>query len=189
VGGVGADVATLVISVDGEVQAHQLNKVLVLSKAELVGQVVGVVLVLLDWSNLAILVDVAVDLGGDGRELGNEIHGILKGVLPVLALLHALSICFGEVGLVLEGSNGERELGHWVEVAWAAVDELLNELGDIGAGSPFCREIADLLLGWDLAGQEKPEKTFWKRLLTTWGLGEKFLAFGDSLSTEANTLF
>jgi hypothetical protein len=66
-----------------------------------------------------------------------------------------------------------------VEVAGAAVDELLDELGDVGAGSPLSGEVADLLLGGDLAGQEEPEETFWERLLATGGLREELLAFGD----------
>ena len=179
VGGVGADVAALVVGVDGEVESHQLNKVLVLGETELVGQVERVVLVLLDGSNLAVLVDVAVDLGGESGELRDEVHGILKGVLPVLRLVHTLGVGLGEVGLVLESGDGERELSHWVEVAGAAVDELLDELGDVGAGSPLSGEVADLLLGGDLAGQEEPEETFWERLLATGGLGEELLAFGD----------
>jgi hypothetical protein len=75
-----------------------------------------------------------------------------------------------------------------VEVVRAVVDELLNELGEIGSGSPLGREVTDLLLGRDLAGQEKPEKTLGKRLLATGGLGEKLLALGDGLATESDTL-
>jgi len=66
-----------------------------------------------------------------------------------------------------------------VEVARAAVDELLNELGDIGAGGPLGGEVADLLLRGNLAGQEEPEEAFWEGLLTTGGLGEELLALGD----------
>jgi len=179
VGGVGTDVSTLVVGVDGEVQTHQLNKVLVLGETELVGQVERVVLVLLNRRDLSVLVDVAVDLRGDGGKLGNEVHGVLKGVLPVLGLLHALSVGLGKVGLVLESGDGDGELSHWVEVARAAVDELLDELGDIGAGGPLGGQVADLLLGGNLAGQQKPEETFWERLLATGGLGEELLAFGD----------
>jgi hypothetical protein len=46
-----------------------------------------------------------------------------------------------------------------VEGAWAAVDELLNELWHLGAGSPVGGQITDLLLGWNLAGEKKPEET------------------------------
>lgn len=179
VGGVCADVAALVVGVDGQVQAHELNEVLVLGETELVGQVVGVILVLLDGRNLAVLVDVAVDLGRDCGKLGDEVHGILKGVLPVLGLLHSLGVCLGEVGLVLESGDGKGELSHGVEVARAAVDELFDKLGDVGAGGPFCREVADLLLGGDLASQQKPEETFGERLLAAGGLGEELLALGD----------
>ena len=178
VGGVGRDVATLVVSVDGQVETHELNEVLVLSEAELVGKVVGVVLVLLGGRDLAVLVDVAVDAGGNVGELADEVHGVLESVLPVLALLHALGVGLGEVGLVLKRGDGERELSHGVEVVGAAVDELLDELGDVGAGSPLGGQVADLLLGGDLAGQQKPEETLRKGLLTTGGLGQELLALG-----------
>jgi hypothetical protein len=46
-----------------------------------------------------------------------------------------------------------------VEVGRAAVDQLLDELGDVGAGGPLGGEVANLLLGGDLTGQEKPEET------------------------------
>jgi hypothetical protein len=47
-----------------------------------------------------------------------------------------------------------------VEVGRAVVDQLLDELGKVGAGGPVSREVADLLLGRDLASQEKPEETW-----------------------------
>lgn len=159
VSGVGADVATLVVGVDGEVESHQLNEGLVVAEAELVGKVEGVILVLLDWGNLSILVDVLVDSSSDGWELCNQVHRVLVCVSPVLLLVDALGVCLGERRLVLESVDGNRELSHWVEGGWAAVDQLLNELGDVGAGSPLGRQVADLLLGWDLTGQEQPEET------------------------------
>ena len=109
-------------------------------------------------------------------------------MLPVLRLVHALGVGLGELGLVLESSDGERELGHGVEVAGAAVDKLLDKLGDVGAGSPLGRQVADLLLRGDLAGQEEPEKTLGKRLLAAGGLGEQLLALGDGLAAETDTL-
>jgi hypothetical protein len=66
-----------------------------------------------------------------------------------------------------------------VEGAGAAVDELLDEGGDIGAGSPLSRESANLGLRGDLAGQEEPEETFGEGLLTTRSLGEELLEVGD----------
>jgi hypothetical protein len=74
-----------------------------------------------------------------------------------------------------------------VEVAGAAVDELLDELGDVGAGSPLGGQVADLLLRGDLASEEEPEKTLGKRLLAAGGLGEQLLALGDGLAAETDT--
>lgn len=63
---------------------------------------------------------------------------------------------------MLESRHGNRELGHWMEVVGAAVEELHDELGYVGSRSPLSGQITDLLLGWDLAGQEEPEET-WHR--------------------------
>jgi hypothetical protein len=76
-----------------------------------------------------------------------------------------------------------------VEVGRAAVDQLLDKLGDIGAGSPLSGQVADLLLRWDLAGKEKPKKAFGKGFLAAGCLGKKLLALGDCLSTETDALF
>lgn len=179
VGSVRANITTFVVRVDGEVQSHQFNEVLVLSETELVGQVVAVVLVFLDRCNLAILVDVAVDLGRDGWELSNEVHRVLKSVLPVLRLVHSLSVGLCEIRFMLESCHSERELGHGVKVVGAAVDELLDELGNIGTGSPLRREVANLLLRGNFASQEQPEETFRQRLLAAGGLGENLLTLWD----------
>lgn len=188
VSGVGADVATLVVGVDGEVETHELNEVSVVAEAELVGEVEGVVLVLLDGSDLAALEDVLVDAGSDGGELGDEVHGVLKGVSPVFLLVDALGVGTGEGRGLLKSSDGHGELSHGVEVAGAAVDQLLNELGDLGAGSPVGREVADLLLGGNLTGEEEPEETLGKGLAAAGGLGEDLLALGDGLAAETDAL-
>jgi len=168
-----------VIGVDNEVKSHEVNKVLVVAETELVGEVVGVVLVLLDSGDLSILVDVSVDLGSNGWELSNEIHGIIVEVAPVVLLVDTLCIGLGEGRLVLKGGNGKRELSHWVEGVWAAVKKLLNELWHIRTSSPLSGQALDLSLGWDLTGQEEPEDTFWEWLLTIWTLWKKLLALWD----------
>lgn len=188
VGGVGRDVATLVVSVDGQVETHELNEVLVLSEAELVGEVEGVILVLLGGGDLAVGVDVAVDAGGNVGELANEVHGVLESVLPVLGLLHALGVGLGEVGLVLKRGDGERELSHGVEVVGAAVDQLGDEAGELAAGGPLSGQVADLLLRGDLAGEEEPEEALREGLVAAGGLGEDLLALGDGLAAETDTL-
>ena len=160
VGGVCADVTTLVVGVDGQVQTHQLNKVLVVAESELVSQVEAIILVLLDSGDLAILEDVAVDAGSNGGELGNEVHGVLEGVLPVFLLIQTFGIGLGEGRFVLESSDGKRELSHGVEVVGAAVNELLDELGDVGASSPLSGQVADLLFAGDLTSEQQPEETY-----------------------------
>ena len=160
VGGVGADVTTLVVSVDSKVQSHQFDEVLILAESELVGEVEGVILVLLNWSNFLPLEDILVYSGSNCRQLGNQVHRILEGVLPVFALLHSLGVRFCESRFMLKSINSDRELGHWVEVSWAAVDELLDEFGDFRTGGPLGGEVADLLFAGDFTGQEKPEKSF-----------------------------
>lgn len=159
VSGVGRDVTTLVIGVDGEVETHELNEVGVVGEAKLVGKVEGVILVLLDGSDLSALEDVLVDARSNVGELSNEVHGVLESVTPVLLLVDTLGVSLGEAGGVLEGGDGQRELSHGVKVGRAVVDELLDELGEIGAGSPLSGEVADLLLSRNLTGQEKPEET------------------------------
>lgn len=188
VSGVGRDVATLVVGVDGKVETEELDEVGVLAEAELVGEVEGVVLVLLDGGDLAALEDVLVDARSNVGELSNEVHGVLKGVGPVVLLVNTLGVGLGEGRGMLEGGHGQGELSHGVEVGRAVVDELLDELGDVGAGSPLSGEVADLLLGGDLAGQEKPEETLGERLLAAGGLGEKLLDLRDGLAAEADTL-
>ena len=203
VGGVCANVATLVVGVDGQVETHQLDEILVLAISEHIGQVETVILILLDGSDLAILEYVAVDSGCNGGQLGDQVHRILKGVLPVFLLADTLGVGFGERRLVLESVDRNGELGHWVEVAGAAVDELFDELGHIGTSGPLGRQVAHLLLAGDLTGQEKPEetcavsviprsetinihillrtwtRTFWEGLFATGSLWQQLLTVGN----------
>ena len=156
-GGVGADVAAFVVRVDGEVEAHELDEVLVVGEAELVRQVVAVVFVFLHGRHFAVFEDVAVDARGDGGEFGDGVHAVFEGVLPVLRLLHAAGVGFREGRLVLEGCDGEGELCHWVQVAGAAVDELVDEGGYVRSCRPFAAEVADLLLSRHLSSKQQPE--------------------------------
>lgn len=131
VSGVGRDITTLVVSVDSQVQAHELDKVRVARVTKLVGQVPAVVLVLLVRGNLAVLEDVAVNARSNTRKLSDDVHGVLESVLPVLGLLHTLCVRLGERRLALESSDCERELGHWVKVVRTAVNKFLDELGHV----------------------------------------------------------
>lgn len=46
-----------------------------------------------------------------------------------------------------------------MQIARAAVDQLLDKFRNIRARSPFSRQIPNLLFAWNLASQEKPKET------------------------------
>ena len=75
-----------------------------------------------------------------------------------------------------------------MQVARAAVDKLGDEGWHIAACSPFSAQVSDLLLAWNLAGQEKPEEAFWKWLLATGSLWKLLLAFWDCPAAESDAL-
>jgi hypothetical protein len=70
----------------------------------------------------------------------------------------------------------------------ASVKDFLDELGNGSASGPLLGESGNLLLGRDLTGDEQPEETFWEGLAATWSFGEEFLALGNGLATESDTL-
>lgn len=157
--GVCTDIAAFVVGVDCQVEAHQLDKVLVFTVSKHVGQVEAVIFVLLNRGDLAIFVHVTVDPGCDGGELGDQVHRVLECVLPVFLLVDTLGVGFGESRLLFKGVDSKRELSHRVKVAWAAVEKLLDEFRHVGPGSPFGGQATNLLFAGDLSSQEQPEKT------------------------------
>lgn len=187
VGGVGRDVTSLVVRVDGEVESHELDKVLVLGESENVGKVERVILVLLDGRDLSVGVEVSVDSTGEVWQFGNQVHRVLKGVLPVLLLVETLGVGLGKGRLRLERGDGEDELSHRVEGVGTSVNQLLDVLGQIRTGGPVGGKTLDLLLGRDLARQQEPEESLRKRLVSTGNLWELGLTLRDGLSSESNT--
>ena len=138
----GRNIATFMISVDSQIQSHQFDELLILAVSHQMSEVVSVILVLDNRGHLAALVHVLVDSGGDGREFGDQRHGIFKCVFPVFLLIETFGVGLGKGGLVFQGSDGyllgklgmhftERELGHGMEIARTSVDEFLDEFGDI----------------------------------------------------------
>lgn len=66
-----------VAPVDGEVKPHQLSE-LDIAVAQHVGEVVGPVQVGVDGSDTAAFaIQVAVDLGSNAGQLGNQVHRVL----------------------------------------------------------------------------------------------------------------
>jgi len=117
-----------------------------------------------------------------------QVHCILEGGPPVVLLGNTLLISLGEHRIVVQGGDGQRELGHGMEGGWAPVQDFLDEFGNGGARGPIPREGVDLFLCGDFAGHEEPEEAFWQWLLAAWRLGEEFLGLRDGLAPEANAL-
>ena len=97
------------IRVDGEVESHELDELLVLSESKEGGQVLGVIGGRVDGGELVSSVGVSVDSTSDVGELGDEIHGVIEGGLPVLSLVDSVLVGLSEGGVVVElREEGER---------------------------------------------------------------------------------
>lgn len=189
VGGMGRSIATLVIGVDAQVQAHQLVKGrVVVSKhaAEVSGIIEGGVLV-----DNAIKVRVAVDGGSNLGQLGNDVENILEDVVVVVGLGNTVGVGLGKDRIGLAGIEADGELGHGVHVLGQAVEEGNNVRRKLRAGMKLGSQRIDLLLRRDLRGKEEPEQTLEQRLaiaLLAREGREDLLALGDGQTTETNTL-
>jgi len=179
VSGVSADVSTFVIRVNGEVKTHQFNKVLVTLETQKLGEIVRIILIGINLTELTILVDVTVDTSSNLGELGNQIHGILESRIPVLRLVDTLSVSLGELRIVLKGIDSKRELRHGVESLGTTVNEFLNEFRNIRTSSPFSRERLNLIVSRDFTGNEQPEKRFGKRFTTIFSTRKDLLTIRD----------
>lgn len=186
--GVGRDVSTLVVRVNGHVETHQLDESGVISVTEHVGQVPRVILGRVDGGNLAVSVDVLEDSTGDGGQLGDQVHGILIDGLPVVLLGRTLGISLGERGIMVERGDGEGELRHGVQRIRASVNQVFHKLGQFPAGGPFGGQALDLFRGGDFTGDEEPEEGFGQGFGSTGCGGELGLAFGDGQASESDTL-
>ena len=77
--GVGADVPSLVVRMDGEIEPHQFREVVLVAQHG--GEVGGPVLVRVDAANLSVAVEIAVDGSGKRGQLRYQVHGILIHIL------------------------------------------------------------------------------------------------------------
>jgi hypothetical protein len=128
---VGRNVAAFVIGVQSVIKADDFDKALLVTKADSVGKVVRQILGLVDGgARLAITVSVVVNAGSDRVDFGAEIEGVLQDGLPVVGLLEASSVLFGERRVVaalieqlfekscsrlLQCSRSGHKLGHGVQ--------------------------------------------------------------------------
>eukprot|EP00050_Salpingoeca_kvevrii_P005737 m.285352 g.285352 ORF g.285352 m.285352 type:complete len:487 (+) comp11360_c0_seq1:18-1478(+) len=185
VGGVSADVAALVIRMDGEVKAHELSELLVV-KAEHGAEVGRPILLGVDGGDVAIVEGVAVDESGNAGELGNEVDRVLVHVLPVLLLVDAARVGLGKLALRLHGGNGGRKLAHGVQARGEVGDQVNDVLRQVGAGSPLAGNGADLVLGGDLAREKEPKGSLGEGLGATRGGRELLLELGEGEAAVAD---
>lgn len=192
VSGVSRHIAALVVTVESKVESEEVLEVLVLlaALAEHGSKVVRPILlkVNLGRESTAAPVGVLVDLGGNGGQLGEQRNAVVKGGLPVVSLVETLLVGLGELGLVVEGRDGNGKLGHGVQILGELVKHLVDEGGDLGLGGELAGELADLVDGGDLAGQEQPEHGLGEHLSSRLALGELLLAVLDGAAVEANAL-
>jgi hypothetical protein len=117
--GVGRDITTFVVAVNGDVETHQFHERLVVAESEQGGQVVGIVLGGVNRWEFSLAVNVPVDTSSDVGKLGDtrrktvrnmekinqsdglQVHGIFESRTPVLLLGHAILVGFGKGGVVI----------------------------------------------------------------------------------------
>jgi len=187
VGGVGGNVATFVVGVDGEVESHELGELFVVV-SDHVGEVFGPVSVLVNNAESGtVSVQVVVDLGGNGWQFSDQVHGIFEAVFPVFRFVGTLGVLSSKNGLTVEGIDGRSELSHWVQVGWEVVEHLNNVSWQVSGGGPLLRQLFDFSFGWDLSGNQQPEKTFWEWFAAFFGSWEEFLALWDGVSLEPDS--
>uniref|UniRef100_A0A182SDY3 Uncharacterized protein n=1 Tax=Anopheles maculatus TaxID=74869 RepID=A0A182SDY3_9DIPT len=165
---VGRHVTTLVVTVDRQVQAHQLGELLILV-AQHLGEVGRPILLWVDRTNtLAVAVRVTVDGGRNHRQLSDQVHAVLVHVLPVLALVHTVRVRFSEFALVVKGGHGAAQLRHRVKRGGHVVkhgDDVRWQGSTVG---PFAGQRIDLSLRRHVTSDQQPEQTLGQWFLTTW---------------------
>jgi len=91
---------------DGEIKTEKLDKGRILAKTKEMGKIPRVVFGRVDSGEFSETVDIAVDAGSDIRELGNNIHGVLKSGAPIILLVHTVLIGLGKGRAMVELEEG-----------------------------------------------------------------------------------
>ena len=87
---------------NGNVKTHKLDECRVFTKAKKRSQIPGVILAGVNSRELALSIDIAEDATSNVGELGNQIHSIFEGGLPVLLLGDTLLVGLGKRRVVVE---------------------------------------------------------------------------------------
>ena len=185
VGGVGRDVAGLVVGVEDEV--HPGHVLVLFALADHVGEVGAHVELRIDGDLLVAPVLQVVDEGGDDGDAGDDVAGIFVDVFPGGHLVELARVVeAGELGVLLQGQQADGEHDHRVAVARQGADRVQHVLRDDLAGLPLGHDFVDLGLGRDIAGQQEVPEGLDGRIGGAGGLGQRREGLGDGLAAEAD---
>ncbi len=182
-GGVGADIAALMVAVEDEVHAGHI--VIGLGDAHHVGEVGAHVEAGLGGDDVAVLVLVAVD---EGRDLGETRHqrgGVLVHVLPVVGLLRVV-VLRRELALLLHGQDGRGQHHHRVAVLGHGLQHVEDVAGHLRAALEVRQHLVHLGLRGDLARQQEVPEGFHRGIFAALGLRQGREGLGDVLAAEAD---
>ena len=191
VGGVGGDVAALVVTVESEVETEEIVEISVLlaALAEQLSKVVRPIL-----GRVELLGADGVDLVGTEDEssntgdFGKEGDAVVEDWLPVVGLVETLLVGAGELGLSVESSHDNGQLGHRVHILGEGLHELEDVLGEVGLLGKLLGKNTDLLSRGNFAGEEKPEHGLWEHLSAGGTLGKLLLAVLDGSAMKSDSL-
>ncbi len=106
----------------------------------------------------------------------------------VVGLIQALLVRLGKLGGVVQGRDGDGELGHGVQIGREVIEQLVDEGRELSLLRKLPREPADLVGGRDFAGEQQPEHSLWEHLGARLALGQLLLAVFDGAAVESDAL-
>jgi hypothetical protein len=185
VGGVGRDVAGLVVGVENEVHAgHVLILLALTDHTGKVGPAVGGRVDRL--LEIAAILEV-VNKGSNDRDTGNQVIGVFIDVFPGGHLVELAGVVEpAELGVLLQGKDADGEHDHRMAVPRQGADGVPHIGRDHLALFPLGQNLVNLGLCRDVAGQEEVPEGFNGRVLGVGGLGQRLKGLGDGLAAEAD---
>mmetsp|Transcript_12423 Transcript_12423/g.20598 ORF Transcript_12423/g.20598 Transcript_12423/m.20598 type:complete len:259 (+) Transcript_12423:629-1405(+) len=181
-------ISSLVIGMDAQVETHEFIEtwIIVTKHAAEISRIIqGGIL-----GDDTVVVNIAVDNGGNFRELGNDIENILQGMDVVLRLGDTVGVGLGKLGFRLTGVKTNGELSHWVHVFGKGVEDGHDVGWKCRSGVKLDGQGISLFLGGDLRGEQEPQQRFEHGFSVTslTRVGRKDgLTLWNSEATETNT--
>mmetsp|Transcript_44425 Transcript_44425/g.129171 ORF Transcript_44425/g.129171 Transcript_44425/m.129171 type:complete len:301 (-) Transcript_44425:3-905(-) len=154
---VGGDVAALMVRVEHQVQPGGLLEIFRVVDTEHLGVVPGPVELRVVLRLGAALECPRIDLGGDNRDLGHEVEGVLQGDVPVGILLHALLVLLRELRVLLQSEHADGELRHGMRVLGQGLECFPHVRRDGAPRVELSCEGAHVVVRRHLACEQQPE--------------------------------